>query len=112
MYLKVNHHQTIFKLSFKIIPNNSLYKIVNKEHLTLYTVTMQSVTQEHNMHAGTEHSVINVDRSEKSVIHIDWATRPTSMTEFSSTHMLYSCVTLVFFNSVHRIIIKQDLNII
>jgi hypothetical protein len=50
-----------------------------------------------------ENSVIQEDRSEKSVIHIDWSARPTWMTEFSSAHMLCSCVTLVFlffFNGV------------
>jgi hypothetical protein len=62
-----------------------------------------SVTQEHIMQV-TEISVIHVDRSEKSVIHIDWAARPTWMTEFSSAHMLCSCVTLVFFFTVHAIL--------
>jgi hypothetical protein len=31
-----------------------------------------------------ENSVIHVDRSEKSVIHMDWTARPTQMTEFSN----------------------------
>jgi hypothetical protein len=35
-----------------------------------------------------ENSVIHVDRSEKSSIHIDWAARPTWMTEFSSAYIL------------------------
>jgi hypothetical protein len=48
----------------------------------------------------TENSVIHEDRSEKSVIHIDGAARPTWITEFSSIHMLCSCVTLGFFLTV------------
>jgi hypothetical protein len=31
----------------------------------------------------TENSVIYIDRSEKSAIHIDWASLPTWLTEFS-----------------------------
>jgi hypothetical protein len=53
----------------------------------------------------TENSVIHVDRLEKSVIHIDWAARPTWMTElciFSSAQMR-SCVSLGLLNSLYEL---------
>jgi hypothetical protein len=48
----------------------------------------------------TENSVIHIDRSEKSVIHIDWAARPPWVMEFSIAHRLCYCVTLGFFLTV------------
>jgi hypothetical protein len=52
---------------------------------------------EHNMRV-TENSVTHLDKSIWKMRHtLDWAARPMWMTEFSSTHMLCSCVTLVFF---------------
>jgi hypothetical protein len=62
-------------------------------HNILYSILSQkpSVTLQHNM-LVTENSVIHGDRSEKSVIYIDW-----DATEFSIAHMLFSCVTLGFF---------------
>jgi hypothetical protein len=62
-----------------------------------------SATQEHNMWR-TENCVIHTYRSETSVIHISRLGR--SM-EFSSSHMLCSCVTLVFFNSVVGVVWKR-----
>jgi hypothetical protein len=47
----------------------------------------------------TENFVIHVDRPEISAIHIDWAARPTCMTEFYLAHMLCSCHAWFFFNS-------------
>jgi hypothetical protein len=72
-------------------------------HLGVCTVTKAK----HD--AGAQHmgdGKFHVDRSEKSVSHIDWAAQLTWMTEFSIVHMMCSCVTLSFFNSVFEKIIK------
>jgi hypothetical protein len=59
-----------------------------------------SVTQGQNMYV-TKNSFIHIERSEKSVIHIDRAAESMWMTEFSVTYMFWSCVTLGFSNSVY-----------
>jgi hypothetical protein len=44
-----------------------------------------------------------IHRSEKSVIHIDWAARPTWMAEFSSApHVVLRITLVLFFNSVRQ----------
>jgi hypothetical protein len=57
----------------------------------------------------TENSGVHVDRWEKSIIHRDWAARPTWMTEFANARMLCSCVKLVFFLTVYIFTVKHSL---
>jgi hypothetical protein len=64
-----------------------------------YTVTKAKLDAG-AQHTGDGKSVIQIDRSEKSGIKIDWAAaQPTWMTEFSSAQMLCSCVTLGFLTA-------------
>jgi hypothetical protein len=59
------------------------------------------VTQAHNIWV-MENAFIHVAKSEKSAINIDQTVLSTWMTEFSTTLMLWACVTLGFFTSVYK----------
>jgi hypothetical protein len=58
-----------------------------------------NVTQDQNTRV-TENSIIHIEQSEKSANTIDWAPLYMRVSEFSITLVLWSCVTLGFFNSV------------
>jgi hypothetical protein len=71
------------------------------------------MTQEHNNNMWTTaNSVIHIEKTEKSVIHLDWAARPAWMAEFSSTHnphLFLLRVTLgLCFNSVAPGLLNTD----
>jgi hypothetical protein len=50
----------------------------------------------------TEYSIIQIERSEKSINNADRGTQSMRMTEFSVPHMFWSCVTLGISTGVER----------
>jgi hypothetical protein len=55
----------------------------------------------------TENSVTHIEREAQSLVLTDFSDRSTWMMEFSITLVLWSCVTLGFFNSGGRKEIRQ-----